>query len=313
LLAGGTFLVIFGFFVYREGAYNRAFADLFVGGLCFATIGFLRTKLPLQIPAGIAIGAFGTLYVLLISTGQLNGVVGLWIFAFPIIAIFILGLKLGLIYSVLVYLGLGAYTIVPGLAAVPYSLTVVTRLLGVYFLISFLAVIYEQIRLSKDRRLNQLNQELRIERDFVTTMKDNLKIGLFLMNKELVIQGSYSKPLETILGTDEIEGKKLSYFLSASLKAKERDTLEDYFNMVLTRQFDTKMLEEINPIAEFTYVDDLNKEEKIIRTVFSPVDMGKNDYFVMGSMEDISATRKLERQLAEEAGRREEEMRPCSR
>jgi two-component system chemotaxis sensor kinase CheA len=309
LLAGGTFLIVFGISVYMEGNLTRALADYFVGTLCFATIGFLRTRLPLQIPAGVAIGAFGILCVLLISTGQLNGIAGLWTFAFPIIAIFILGLGMGLIYSVLVFLGLAAYTIVPELAAIAYSPATTTRLLAVYFLISFLAVIYEQIRLIKDRRVNQLNQELRVERDLITAMKDNLKIGLFLMDRELVIQGAYSKPLETILGTDEIEGKKLTGFLSSSLKSKEQDTLEDYFNMVLTRQFDIKMLEEINPIAEFTYVDEINNEEKILRTAFSPVDMGKNDYFVMGSVEDISATKKLERQLAEEASRREEEMR----
>jgi len=132
---------------------------------------------------------------------------------------------------------------------------------------------------------------------------------LFLMDREYVIQGSYSKPLEGILGTDEIEGKKLTTFLAASLKAKERDTLEDYFGMVLTRQFDAKMLEEVNPIAEFTYVDEITREEKIIKTVFSSVDMGVNDFYVMGTMEDVSATKELERQLAEEAGKREEEMR----
>jgi len=157
--------------------------------------------------------------------------------------------------------------------------------------------------------LAKARQELRVERDIITAMKDNLKVGLFLMDKDCVIQGSYSKPLEMILGTDEIEGKKITSFLSASLKAKERETLEDFFTMVQTRQFDAKMLEEINPIAEFTYVDKITREEKIIKTVFSAVDMGEKDYFVMGTMEDVSATKELERQLAEEAGKREEEMR----
>jgi len=310
LLAGGSFLIIFGFTIHMAGDdLTRAIADYFVGVLCFTTIGLLRTKLPLQIPGGVAIAAFGILCVRLISNGQYNGVAGLWIFAFPMIAIFILGLIMGGIYSILVYIGMGCYTIIPGLSKEPYDVVPTTRLLSVYFLILFLTVIFERIRLNKDRRVDQLNQELRVERDFVTTMKDNLKIGLFLMDKGLVIQGAYSKPLETILGSDEIEGKKFTGFLSSSLKAKERDTLEDYFNMVLTRQFDAKMLEEINPIAEFTYVDDVSKQEKILRTVFSPVDMGNNDYFILGSVEDISATKKLERQLAEEASKREEEMR----
>jgi hypothetical protein len=167
----------------------------------------------------------------------------------------------------------------------------------VYFLVTLLSVIYEQTRIVKDRRVTRLNHELRIERDVITAMKDNLKTGLFLMNKDFIVQGNYSKPLEDILGTDEIEGKKFTSILSSSLKAKEQETLEDYFNMVLTRQFDAKMLEEINPIAEFTYVDDINNESKTLSTVFFTVDQGLEDYYVLGSIEDISATRELERQL----------------
>jgi len=308
LLAGGTFLIVFGFSVYREGNHSRALFDFFVGILCFITIVLMRTKLPLWAPGGAVVGAFGILCGLLVYTGDLGGIAGLWIFAFPLIAIFILRF-LGIIYSILLFFGIIAFTIIPGIASPVYTTESASRLIAVYFLVSFLTVIYEQIRLSKDRRVNQLNRELRVERDITTAMKDNLKVGLFLMDREYVIQGSYSKPLEEILGTDEIEGKKLTTFLAASLKAKERDTLEDYFGMVLTRQFDAKMLEEVNPIAEFTYVDEITREEKIIKTVFSSVDMGVNDFYVMGTMEDVSATKELERQLAEEAGKREEEMR----
>ncbi|MCL2793172.1 MAG: ATP-binding protein [Spirochaetaceae bacterium] len=156
--------------------------------------------------------------------------------------------------------------------------------------------------------LSRTRQELRIERDFIAAMKDNLSVGLFMMDKDLVIQGSYSKPLESILGDNEVEGKKLTDFLTNSINTKELNSMKDYFDMVLTRQFDTKMLEEINPIAEFTYIDTNIKEEKIIKTVFSSVDMGSSNY-ILGNIEDISATRKLERQLAEETARREEEMR----
>jgi two-component system chemotaxis sensor kinase CheA len=111
-----------------------------------------------------------------------------------------------------------------------------------------------------------------------------------------------------ILGSEAIEGKKLTDFLTSSLKIKERETLEDYFKMVLTRQFDAKMLESINPIAEFTYVDNASGRSKILKTAFSTVDQGLNDYYVLGSMEDISATRELQWKLEVEAGKREEEM-----
>ena len=312
LTAGGTFLIVFGVTVFLDGNTFRALFDFFVGGLCFATIILLRTRLPLQIPGGVAIGAFGGLCIILIASGDLNGMASLWIFSYPLIAIFVLGLKMGLIYTTVLLCGIITLTIVPGLANNSYSIFIATRLFGVYFLVGFLTVIYEQSRLFKDNQVNQLHNELRIERDVITAMKDNLHIGMFLMDKSYVIQGAYSKPLEDILGTDEIEGKKFTDFLASSLKSKERETLEDYFQMVLTRQFDQQMLEEINPISELAYTDNTSRDNKVLRTVFSTVDQGLNDYFVLGSVEDITVTKELQRQLEAEATRREEEMRALS-
>ena len=128
--------------------------------------------------------------------------------------------------------------------------------------------------------INRTRQELRVERDFIAAMKDNLSAGIFLMDRDFIIQGSYSKPLENILGTNEIEGKKFTDFLVSSLKAKESETLEDYFTMIINRQFDTTMLEGLNPIIELTYKDETRNEEKIIKTAFSSVDMGSGNYFI---------------------------------
>jgi len=145
----------------------------------------------------------------------------------------------------------------------------------VYVLVTVLTIVYEQVRLLKDRWVRQLTTALHVERDLITAMKDNLKSGLFLMDKDHVIQGSYSKPLEALLGTDEIEGKKFTDFLGASLKAKERDTLEDYFSMVINRSYDVGMLDDINPISEFTYLNELDNTTKTLRGSFASVDQGR--------------------------------------
>ncbi|MCL1927236.1 MAG: ATP-binding protein [Treponema sp.] len=308
ILAGGLFLVIFGTSVTLEGNIPRGISDYAMAALCFIILFLLRTKLPLQIPGGIVVGAFGIMCTMFVSTGELHGFASLWIFSFPLLAIFVLGMTIGLIFSVLLLCAVVTFTIIPGLAGISYHIDSATRLIGVYFLVTLLTVIYEQSRLIKDSRVSRLNHELRVERDVITAMKDNLPIGMFLMNREYIIQGAYSKPLEDILGTDKIEGEKITDFLTASLKAKERDIFVDYLKMVLERQFDAKMLEDINPIKEFTYTNNYNNRSKIIRTVFSTVDQGLNDFYVLGTMEDISETRELERKLAEEATKRDEEM-----
>jgi two-component system chemotaxis sensor kinase CheA len=69
------------------------------------------------------------------------------------------------------------------------------------------------------------------------------------------------------------------------------------------------MLEEINPISEFTYISDFSTEEKTLRSSFGAVDRGHDQFFILGTLEDITAEKVLQRQLEEEESKREEEMR----
>jgi two-component system chemotaxis sensor kinase CheA len=197
---------------------------------------------------------------------------------------------------------------IPGLAEFNYVLTIIFRIVSVYILVLVLTMVYEHIRVLKDRWVRQLTEALRAERDEIAVMKDNLKTGIFLIDKDYTIQSAYSKSLEAILGDDELQGKKFTDILASSVKAKERDTLEDYFNMILNRSFDAKMLEEINPIVEFVYINDRQEIEKNLRSSFGAVDRGQNHY-ILGTLEDITAEKVLKQQLEEEESKREEEMR----
>ena len=308
VLTGGIFLLIFGTMVFIEGNISRAISDVIMSVLCFTAFVLLRTKLPLQVPGGIVIGAFGILCAMFVSTGELHGFASLWIFIVPLVSIFVLGLQIGLVYSILLLCAVVTFTLVPGIAGSSYNMDSATRIIGVYILVTLFTVIYEQTRIVKDRRVTRLNHELRVERDIIAAMKDNLKLGLFMMNSDFVIQGAYSKLLENILGTNEIEGRRFTDLLDSSLKPKERITLEDYLKMVLNRQYEASMLEDINPISEFTYVDNINQKTKILRTGFSVVDQGLNTFNVLGSIEDVTIAKELERQLIAEANKREEEM-----
>jgi two-component system chemotaxis sensor kinase CheA len=309
LVMGASFLIIFGSTVILSGSPLRGIIDLLVGLICALDLFVLRTKAPFVAAAVIPIGIFGALCGMLVLSGGERGFAGLWIYSYPLIAIFILGLYVGSILSGLLLTAVMVFTIIPGLAGFSYMLPVAFRFVAVYILVVVLAIVYEQIRILKDRWGKQLTAELKTERDEITAMKDNLKVGIFLMDKGYVIQPAYSKSMESIFDTDELRGRKFTDLLSASVKAKERDTLEDYFGMVIGRSFDAKMLEEINPISEFTYTNELSGAEKILRTSFTTVDRGQGKFFILGSLEDITAAKLLQQQLMEEEGRREEEMR----
>jgi two-component system chemotaxis sensor kinase CheA len=309
LIIGASFLISFGITVILEGNPVRGMMDIIIGFVCILDMFLLRTKAPFVISALIPIAPFGILCTALVVSGGEHGFAGLWVYSYPPIAIFVLGLYTGSVLSGLVLAGIMVGTIIPGFAGFDYTLPIIFRYIAVYLLVFVLTIVYEWIRILKDRWVKRLTGELRIERDQIAVMKDNLSAGLFLMNKDFVIQGAYSKVLETILADDELEGKKLTDLLAASVKIKERETLNDYFGMVINRSFDAKMLEDINPITEFNYVHIVTGEEKILRSTFAPVDRGYGDYYILGTFEDITEAKLLQKQLAEEEGKREEEMR----
>jgi two-component system chemotaxis sensor kinase CheA len=309
LMIGAIFLILFGVSVITGGNTIRGIADLFIGFMCILNIFLLRTRLPFTICGLIPLVPFGVLCSILMMNGGEGGFAGLWVYAYPLIVIFIMGLLIGSILSGLLLLGIIAAAFIPGLAGFTYTLPIAFRILSVYVLVLILTMVYEQIRIMKDQWARQLTVALKSERDEITAMKDNLKTGIFLMDQELLIQPAYSKALEQVLGLDNLQGKKFTDLLASSIKAKERETLEDYFGMVLNRSFDAKMLEDINPLVEFDYVNPLSGEVKTLRGSFGAVDRGGGTFFVLGTLEDITTEKLLQQQLKAEEGRLDEEMR----
>ncbi|MDR1419525.1 MAG: hypothetical protein LBI86_04060 [Treponema sp.] len=309
LAFGASFLVSFGITVILEGNIVRGIIDIVLGAACITVIFLLRTKVPFVISGLIPMAPFCGLCAFLVASGGEQGFAGLWIYAYPILAVFILGMKVGLLLSGLLLGGIAAATFVSGLAGFNYTPPIALRIIAVYILVLVLTIVYEQIRVLKDRWVKQLTKELKTERDEIAVMKDNLKVGLFLMDNEYRIQPAYSKALEDVLSLDELQGRKFPDILSSSVTAKERDTLEDYFTMVLKRSFEAKMLEEINPISEFAYVNEIDGAEKILRSSFATIDRGNDEYFILGTLEDVTTAKQLQKRLDEEELKREAEMR----
>jgi two-component system chemotaxis sensor kinase CheA len=309
LIIGAIFLIVFGTTVVFDGNVFRGMADLCIGLMCIIILFLLKTKVPFVTCGLIVLVPFGILCGVLLLSGGQRGFAGLWIYTYPPIVIFILGLYIGSILSGLLLVGIMTITIIPGIAGFNYFLPIAFRLIAVYLLVLILTIAYERIRHLKDRWVRQLTSALKSERDEITVMKDNLKAGLFLMDRRYTIQSAYSKALEEILDMQDLQGKKFTDLLSASIKAKERDTLEDYFEMIINRSFDAKMLEEINPIMEFSYINEMTGEEKILRTTFAAVDRGYGVFFILGSLENITTEKLLQKQLTEEENKRDDEMR----
>jgi len=159
------------------------------------------------------------------------------------------------------------------------------------------------------RSLTQHARNLQRSLEQSTTMQDNLKYGLFLIDQKLVIQGAYSKALEKILSVSNLQGKNFIDLLSASVKETEKQGIVDYFDMIFKNAFDKELLEGINPINDFTYISTETGEKKSLRSTFTLAGQGRGTLYVLGTMEDITAEKELQRQLLEAENLRENEMR----
>ncbi|MCL2801662.1 MAG: ATP-binding protein [Treponema sp.] len=146
------------------------------------------------------------------------------------------------------------------------------------------------------------------ERDEIAAMKDSMKIGLFFMDKNYVIQDHYSRYLEELLSDTKLFGKLFTDVIADSVNKTELDAIKDYFKMILERTYDQEMLDDINPLNELHYVNKLASEKKVFQCVFSTVERDRGEVFILATVYDITLRVELQQRLAEEEARRQEEM-----
>ncbi|MCL2758620.1 MAG: ATP-binding protein [Treponema sp.] len=146
------------------------------------------------------------------------------------------------------------------------------------------------------------------ERDEIAVMKDSMRIGLFFMDKNFIIQDHYSRYLEEMLSDTKLFGKVFTDVISDSVNLSELEAIKDYFKMILERTYDQDMLEEINPLNELHYVNRATGEKKVFQFAFATVERGRGEVFILVTVYDITTRVELQQRLAEEEARRQEEM-----
>jgi len=146
------------------------------------------------------------------------------------------------------------------------------------------------------------------ERDEIAAMKDSMKIGLFFMDSNYIIQDHYSRYLEEMLSDTKLFGKTLTDVITDSVSANELNSIKDYFKMILERTYDQDMLDDINPLNELHYNNKKTGERKVFQFAFATVERGRGDVFILVTVYDITIRIELQQKLKEEEARRQEEM-----
>jgi len=308
IFLGGSLLFIFGFENLAEGQYVQAAADLVMGSVTVVAFITLRTNAPFIVSSLMTVVPFAVLCSFFAQSGGAQGSGVMWSFSFPMMAVFLLGMGPGILLSILVFAVILLSLFLPGFSPMAFQTSFAFRTVGVYVLVLAITVVYELTKMAKERSVFKLNRVLQAERDEIAAMKDNLKVGLFLMDGEYEIQPQYSAALEDILSESSLQGHSFVDYLKNSLQDKEQETLRDYFQMVYNRSFDAQMLEDINPLHQFNYVHGATGETKTLRCSFTPITREDGRVLILGVLQDVTREVELQKQLEQEEGKREQEM-----
>jgi two-component system chemotaxis sensor kinase CheA len=270
-------------------------------------LALLKTRIPFIAAEFIPIILFAVSGIEFFRQGFADGFSGIWIFVIPPLVYFSRGKKSGFIFSAAVFAAILVVLFYPPVSIYYYSIEKSIHIIIVYVLLFVMAHVYEAARVSKEKELEKINNLLESERNIFAVMRDNLKTGLFLMDKDLIIRDNYSHLLEDIFGVSGLGGRKFTDMLTSSLTSVEISTVTDFFDMVRERRFDAVMLEDINPLQELKYTG-LDGVEKALLCTFTPIEHAPNDTLIMGNIEDASAKIEMQKQARLREAKRQEEM-----
>jgi len=140
----------------RGGLINQGLLELIIGFLMFTNLLLLRTELPFMVGGFIIIAVFGAFCgIAVFSKSDTQGLSILWIYSYPLMSIFTLGLPLGLVPAALLLAVIIGGILMPDLSGLQYTIAEVLMLCGVYSFVFALTAIYEYVRSIKDHWLSR--------------------------------------------------------------------------------------------------------------------------------------------------------------
>ena len=139
----------------RSGMVNQGLIELIIGFLIFLNLMLLRTELPFIVGGFIVIAVFGAFCGISIFLKDKSlSFSSLWMFSYPLMSIFTLGLPLGLLPAALLFAFIITGLFVPGIS-IDYTIADALMISGVYSFVFGLTAIYEYVRSIKDRWLSR--------------------------------------------------------------------------------------------------------------------------------------------------------------
>jgi signal transduction histidine kinase/CheY-like chemotaxis protein len=233
---GFIFLIYFVFDNYDKGIYVDA--GICIGMAVIAFIAFIiaRTEAAHVVPIQLIISFYIVFCVLLIWSGNSQGMNFLFIYLFPPLTLMLQDLRRSIIYSIILFVAVCIELFIPNVSNFTYAADIAGKILINYILIVGIAITVEAARAAKERSNHKLTAKLIEETnraEAATLAKSN-----FLANTSHEIR----TPMNAILGMVE-------------LILRRNISQETYIDAMSIKQAGESLLSIINDILDFSKIE----------------------------------------------------------
>ena len=192
-IIGGFFLGLLCVVAFLQGAYFLSAVDLVVLALLFGLFFYLKKTIDHKLVGTTGTIAIGVFYFWLIAYGGVSQTAYIWSLTYPLVAVYLLGKKLGSLFSILLLVMAG---IVFALGSrvdyfTFYDIDLVLRLVPAYMIIYLLAMIMEKVRETiqfrlKSSKVNLENTFKKVKRQTKALAQSNLELHAEILERERV-------------------------------------------------------------------------------------------------------------------------------
>jgi signal transduction histidine kinase len=217
-------IITLGVIDMQSGNINDGLIQITLGFMTFLNLFLLRTEMPFIVSGIIITTIFGIFCgVSIFVKYEMNGMGSLWIYSFPLISIFTLGLPVGLIPALALFAAAiaGAFG---GLAKYHYSTSEAVNLCIVYIFVMVLTAVYEYVRTIKERWLARQDS-------YMNLVFDNSPDIIMLLDKNacLVHCAKVLRQKLNINEEDEIHRKSFEEIFDEFTDWETLDQITAYF------------------------------------------------------------------------------------
>ncbi len=306
-------LILFSFSInrYLGNDLNTAIADLAAFSVLLFTFFYMRARKKFVLANYVIVTSIFLLFSFLLYDGGGDKASSLWIQTYPLVAIFILGLRPGMLISGLYLAGAVCIILIPHVAKIDYGFNFGLRILGSYVLVFMFAIFYESARRETQGKLEKLSADLLAAKKQTDTIMANVKEGIFLLDQELRMGSEYSKELEHIFGMKGLENTRFLDLLQDKTEKKIHAAVGDYLEMFFKQDINVELLEEINPLERATLhfrESDFGFITRHLEFTFTPISGENSKTHILGTVKDITEEVELARKLQVQETRTKKQM-----